>query len=320
MDEFNAENGRQTPPDVDRQRGSFPSPHPISGHATSVRNYGRHDKELALSRHLALPRVVGTDALERALGHPGLLVVDLSDEDTHARHHVPGAVQLDYEDIIGLTPPATGLLPDRERLEEVFAALGLTPDSHVVACDDENNSLAARLLWTLDAVGHRRWSLLDGGTRKWLAEGRRTETGAARPPRSTYAVAGLTNALVDRSYILDHLADPDLVILDARAPEEYSGELLRAERGGHIPGAVNLDWELAIDPMRAPRLKPEPELRAMLEGIGVTPDKEIIVYCQTHHRSSHTYIVLRSLGYPRVRGYAGSWSEWGNDPDTPIEI
>jgi len=116
-----------------------------------------------------------------------------------------------------------------------------------------------------------------------------------------------------------HLHDPNVVFVDTRTLAEYRGETRRAERAGHIPGAVNFDWVNAIDQTRSLRLKPAQELKQVLSQMGVTPDKEVIAYCQTHHRSAHTYIVLKSLGYPRVRGYPGSWSEWGNSPETPIE-
>ena len=111
----------------------------------------------------------------------------------------------------------------------------------------------------------------------------------------------------------------DVVIFDVRSPAEYSGEDVRAARGGHIPGAVNMNWTDAIDQTRNMRFKPEAELRAMLDGLGITPGKEVIAHCQTHHRSAHTYMVLKSLGFEKIRGYDGSWSEWGNDADTPTE-
>jgi thiosulfate/3-mercaptopyruvate sulfurtransferase len=110
-----------------------------------------------------------------------------------------------------------------------------------------------------------------------------------------------------------------VAIIDARSPAEYSGRDKRAERAGHIPGAVNLNWTTAMDQPRKLRLKQEEVLRQMLSDLGVTPDKEVIVYCQTHHRSSHTYIMLKALGYPNVKAYPGSWAEWGNSPETPIE-
>jgi thiosulfate/3-mercaptopyruvate sulfurtransferase len=115
------------------------------------------------------------------------------------------------------------------------------------------------------------------------------------------------------------LGQADFVPLDTRSPGEYAGIDIRAARGGHIPGAVNMNWTEAMDPGRQLRFKPDHTLRRMLESKGVTPDKEVVVYCQTHHRSAHTYIVLKHLGYPRLRGYPGAWSEWGNSAELPIE-
>ena len=140
----------------------------------------------------------------------------------------------------------------------------------------------------------------------------------AQPSDGNYNATRLPYAIADKGYILTSLNDPDIVILDVRTPAEFSGQDLRAARGGHIPGAVNMDWTLAIDRDRNLRLKPEHELHKMLRERGVTADKEVVTYCQTHHRSAHTYIVLKSLGFSRIRGYDGSWSEWGNDPMMPI--
>ena len=213
-----------------------------------------------------------------------------------------------------------GLLPDEARLSEILSAAGLRPDVHVVAYDDEGNGRASRLLWTLDALGHFDYSLLNGGLVAWAAEGREVEAGVVEPSRSTYR-AQLRNpdVLADKQYLLDHLDDDNTVVLDARSPAEYAGADVRAARGGHIPGAVNLDWTTAMDRDNNLRLQPPETLRALLKERGITPDKEVVTHCQTHHRSAHTFLVLRYLGYPSIRGYAGSWSEWGNDPDTPVE-
>ncbi len=119
--------------------------------------------------------------------------------------------------------------------------------------------------------------------------------------------------------MLAHLDDPAVALLDARTPEEFAGVSVRALRGGHIPGARNLNWLDTVDRERNLRLKGDAELRALLDARGLDAGKEIITYCHTHHRSSHSYVMLKHLGYPRVRGYAGSWSQWGNSPETPIE-
>ena len=269
--------------------------------------------------HLDLPLIVEPAALTHHLGHPALHLVDLSARPVHLGQHVPGAVHLEYRRILAPRPPALGLVPDDADLAAVLSSLGLRPDSHVVAYDDEANGKASRFLWTLDVVGHRRLSLLDGGLAAWLAEGRPTEAGESVPAPGDYRIAGRTAAAADKDDVLARLGDPGTVILDARSPAEYSGLDRRAARGGHIPGAVNLDWTLAIDRTRALRIRSKAELRPLLEGLGVTPDKEVITHCQTHHRSAHTYMVLKALGYPRIRGYAGSWSEWGNDPSLPVE-
>ncbi len=267
-----------------------------------------------------LPLIVEPDQLQPLLGDPRLLLVDLSEPPAYAQRHLPGAVNLPYASIIRQEPPAMGLMATEARLSEVLSAIGLTEDSHVVAYDGEGNGRASRFLWTLDVLGHPAFSLLDGGLMAWLAAGGRVEAGSVDPRPSRYQ-ARIRNpeAAADLAYLQARLADPDLLVLDTRTPAEYSGTDRRAARGGHIPGAVNLDWTLLMDPERERRLLPETELRRMLAELGVTPDKEIVTHCQTHHRSAHTYIALRHLGYPRVRGYAGSWSEWGNRDDTPVE-
>ena len=266
-----------------------------------------------------LPLIVEPAELAGHLDAENILIVDLCRPEIYAQTHVPGAVHIDYAQIVAARPPAMGMLPDDAHLSELFSGIGMTPDTHVVAYDDEGGGRASRLLWTLDVIGHTRYSLLNGGLHAWLNDRHPVSAEPFRRPRTQYTVKVHDMAVADKNYIVSRLHDPEAIIVDTRAPAEYSGEKRRAERAGHIPGAVNFDWVNAIDQARSLRLKPAEELKQALSTLRVTPDKEVIVYCQTHHRSAHTFIVLKSLGYPRVRGYPGSWSEWGNSPETPIE-
>ncbi|MBL8251184.1 MAG: sulfurtransferase [Candidatus Competibacter sp.] len=264
--------------------------------------------------------LIEPEQLHSSLDDPTLLIIDLSDYPRYAERHIAGAIHLDYAELARVEPPAMGLIPDEAHLSALGSRLGLAPQRHVVAYDDEGNGRAGRLLWTLAALGHPRMSLLNGGLDAWEAAHGPLELELRQPAAGHYqAHFSHPEAIADKDYILSRLHRPDLALLDTRSPAEYLGLDLRAARGGHIPGAVNLNWTSTMDPGRQMRFQPDPVLRKLFESRGVTPDKEIVVYCQSHRRSAHTYCVLRHLGYPRVRGYAGSWSEWGNDPTLPVE-
>ena len=266
-----------------------------------------------------IPLIIEPQQLRPHLHDPGILVVDLCKPDHFARGHIPGAVHLDYGRLVASRPPVAGLLPDDEHLSEVLSSIGLHPGRHVVAYDEEGGGRAGRLIWTLDVLGHGSASLLNGGFAAWSNEGHELATQPAAVLPATFLARQQPGRVADMRYILERLGRADLALLDTRSPEEFSGEKRVSARGGHIPGAVNMNWVLAMDPGRNLRLQAAPVLRDMLEQRGVTPGKEVIVYCQTHHRSSHTYVMLKALGYERLRGYAGAWSEWGNQPDTPVE-
>lgn len=269
---------------------------------------------------LDLPFLVEAEQLEEFLGHPDLLVVDVGDMDAFRAERIPNAVHVDYLDLVSGSVPTSGTLPPAEKLEALLSSIGLALDKHVVAYDAYGNGNASRLVWTLDVIDHPATSLLNGGFTAWKVEGHPIENSPPKAMESTsYRVHLNGKSQADKHYILSNLDNSDIGLLDARTPLEYEGMDVRALRGGHIPGARNVNWTDTIDLSRNGRFKPKEELLEMLDRQGLTPDKEIITYCQSHHRSSHSYAMLKSLGFPRVRGYAGSWSEWGNSVDTPVE-
>jgi thiosulfate/3-mercaptopyruvate sulfurtransferase len=247
-------------------------------------------------------------------------VVDMRKPEAVAAGHVPGAVALDYAALVREDKPVGGLLPDDVTLSDVFSRLGIAPGQPVIAYDDDGNGRAGRLVWTLHAVGHDAAAIMDGGFAAWCDAGRAVEREAHPVTTSHYEVHARGAVVADRAWLLAHLGDPDVVVVDTRSAKEYRGEDVRTARGGHVPGAVNFDWLRAMDGEHHKRLWPRERLLAELAALGVTPQREVVTYCQTHHRSSHTYVVLRWLGFERVRGYPGAWSDWGNRLDTPVTV
>lgn len=264
-----------------------------------------------------LPLLIEPEALRPLLGQPDILLLDLCKDTTYQQLHIPGALHLPYPQIVTSKHPTHGLLPDPDRLRAIFSACGIGGRTHVIAYDDEGGGNASRLLWTLDAMGHGRYSLLNGGLHAWANESHPCDREATRTPPAQFTGTPNPAVVADAEYILQRLDSKDLALWDARSINEYRGISRFSQYPGHIPGAVNLDWLEVMDRTRNLRLKPEDELRELLSGLGITPDKEVIAYCQTHHRSSLAWFVLKYLGFAQARGYPGSWSDWGNRDDTP---
>ena len=268
---------------------------------------------------ITLPLLVEPTELQSHLHRPELLIVDLCLPEQYSRGHIPNAVHLDYTQIVASRPPVMGLLPSADSISRTLAAIGLSRDRHIVAYDDEGGGKASRLLWTLHALGHEKISLLNGGLHSWAKEEHPLTNEVTLPQSSDYQANYTGEFIADRHHILERLGAEDFVTLDARSLAEYEGEDIRAKRGGHIPGAKHLDWLEILDRNHNLRLLPPSMLREKLEGLDITADKEVVVYCHSHHRSALSYLMLKLLGYERVKGYPGSWSDWGNQPDTPVE-
>lgn len=266
-----------------------------------------------------LPLLIEPADLQPLLGTPNLLIVDLCRPEQYATAHIPGAVFLPFTQLTRGVPPGPGKLPAENLMSRVMSSIGLTPDTHVVAYDDEGGGWAGRFIWTLDVIGHKHYSYLNGGLHAWVGEKRPMEAGIEMPAPSQYQVKYQNGPIMTKDDILARLGDPTLAIWDARSMEEYFGKRVTAQKNGHIPGAINYEWTRAMDPHNHLRLRNLDTLRSELKKLGITPDKTIVTHCQTHHRSGFTYLLGKILGFPDMKAYPGSWSEWGNDPTTPVE-
>ncbi|WP_353979336.1 sulfurtransferase [Salinicola endophyticus] len=268
-----------------------------------------------------LPLILEPDTLATHLGDPHLLIIDVPlKAESYRDGHVPGACFLDHRRLLAGSGDVPNDVPSPEALSALFSDLGLTPETHVVAYDDEGGGWAGRLLWTLELIGHPRYSYLNGGIHAWRADGHPVETTPSTPVPSDYQAEYLNPGVqIRREELLERLGSRDLAIWDARSDAEYRGLKGDNRKLGHLPGAVNFDWLEVMDSQRDLRLRDYAELVAELEARGITPDKEIVTHCQSHHRSGLTWLAARALGYASVRAYPGSWKEWGNRDDTPVE-
>jgi thiosulfate/3-mercaptopyruvate sulfurtransferase len=268
--------------------------------------------------HSDLFPIVDSLLLQTQLGQQGLKLIDVRPLDAYRRAHLPGAVHFDIEQINIKSPPVTGLLPETAALNRMLSAIGLHNADKAVVYDEAGGPPAARLAWTLRAFGHTDAAMLDAGFNGWIATGGGTGTHAPEIRPSFYRARLDPQRIADRDYIKSRLLNKCTVLVDARSLAEYEGTDQRAKHGGHIPGAVHFDWNFSKEPGSG-HFKSAAELRPQLEALGITPDKEVICYCQSHQRSSVLCLLLEALDYPEIKGYPGAWSDWGNAPDTPVE-
>ena len=269
--------------------------------------------------------LVSADWALEHLDDPGVRFVEVDvDTTAYEQSHIPGAVGWDWTSQL-----SDGIRRDivsRAELSTLLSRSGVGPDTTIVLYGDNNNWFAAWAYWQLKLHGHGDVRILDGGRKYWLDKGLVLSTDVPSYPETGYELPVpdfATRAF--RDDILPRLGDPGLVLVDVRSPAEFNGEVIAppgmtetAQRAGHIPGATSIPWAQAVT--EDGRFKSAEDLQALYGSKGVTPDKDVIAYCRIGERSSHTWFVLHELlGYPQVRNYDGSWTEWGSMVGVPIE-
>lgn len=257
------------------------------------------------------------DELGRHLQDPKLVLLDLRPPEAYANGHIPGACSFDIFGISLIDTRPQALEAFLWIIEHLIQAKGVNTDSTVVIYDDIAGMRSARLFWFLEFFGHSDVHVLNGGFNAWTTAGLPVTRDATVPKAGNFKKKLCRELLATAEDVLARLNSADAVIVDTRSDGEWTGELVRAARGGRIPSAVHLEWTQNLDD--AGFFKTADDLKAMYLAHNISPDKEAIPYCQGGYRAAHTYLALRLIGYPRVRNYLGSWGEWGNRMDLPLE-
>jgi thiosulfate/3-mercaptopyruvate sulfurtransferase len=257
------------------------------------------------------------DELNQRISDPRLVIMDMRPPEDYSNGHIPGARSFDIFGISLIDTRPEPLAAFLWMIEHLIQAKGINQDSNVVMYDDIAGMRSARLFWFLEFFGHDEVHMLNGGFHAWRDAGFPITQQASIPKAGNFKMKPRPDRIATADDVLKRLHISSAVIVDTRSDAEYTGQLVRAKRGGAIPGAVHLEWTNNLDAKGF--FKPADELTKMYAGHQITPDKEIIPHCQGAYRSAHTYLALRLIGYPQVRNYLGSWGEWGNREDLPIE-
>jgi len=275
----------------------------------------------------AIPDVlVTTDWVAQHVNDPNIRLIEVDVDTTqYEQGHIRGAIGWNWQ--TQLQDPVRRDIVSKEQMEDYLSSAGVTPATTIILYGDNNNWFAAYAFWLLNYYGHTNTKLMNGGRKKWVAENRELVKEVPAYQRTTYRIQNLNpNLRATRDFVADILGKKTYALLDVRSVDEYTGRIIAppgmtetAQRAGHIPGAQNIPWSQAVN--EDGTFKSFTDLKALYESKGITPDKEeVVAYCRIGERSSHSWFVLKYLlGYPKVRNYDGSWTEWGNLINAPIE-
>jgi thiosulfate/3-mercaptopyruvate sulfurtransferase len=274
----------------------------------------------------AKPVLVTTDWLADHLNDESVVIAEADENpDLYDEGHILGAVKLHWQD--DLQDPVERDLVEKPTFERLMGERGISNDTTVVLYGDRNNWFAAYAYWYLKIYGHEDVRLLDGGRQKWTDEGRELTAETPQAEQAEYSASDRDESIrTYRDAVKEAIGEQTKALVDVRSPQEFAGDLIAppgyeqegAQRAGHIPTAASIPWATAVRDDGT--FKSADELRELYESKGITPEKEVTAYCRIGERSAHTWFVLQELlGYEKVKNYDGSWTEWGNLVDVPIE-
>jgi thiosulfate/3-mercaptopyruvate sulfurtransferase len=276
----------------------------------------------ALAQGYARPELlIETEALAKLLGQLNVRVVDTIDPAAYQRAHIPGALNIFYLDVAKLEARKKNGYPLTEaEAEKIFGEAGIEAGTQVVVYDGGEGPFASGVWFVLDFFGHKNVKVLNGGFRKWLKEGHPVTQEVVAVEKKKFTARPQPDRLVTREWLEKNLRNKDIVVVDTRSFNEFIGKDVRpgASRGGHIPGAVHLEWTKFSD--RLNTFKSAQDIEKALSQRAITKNTKVVTYCQTGiGRSTDMALAMKLIGYDNVVEYTGSWEEWSSDPRLPIE-
>ena len=278
------------------------------------------DTSLESKGYASIDKLVSTSWVEERLDDKNLKIIDIRLPEDYAAGHIPDSVNLSYKELQVERDGVKGLIPSENEMATKLSALGIKDTDTIVVVDHIKNLWSSRLLWTLEVYGHEDTKLMDGSYALWESEGKKITSDSTSISSSKYSFTGEAKPelIISLQKVMESIDDEASIVLDTRSADEYAGRDVRAERGGHIPESIHVEWVQNVD--ADGRFLPAEDLKNLYNSTSVTNELDIYTLCQTAVRATHSWFVLQELlGYDNVAVYDGSWTEWGNLENTPID-